>query len=199
MAPGWILLGLLGVAGIVAAVAAVLRLVRRRRRLELVPLEQADHDEDLRRAVAEARKTLPGFVKSFRRGRADRMYAVKAIFRDRGAIESMWVRVQSIVDDDLHGTMVTGVLDNVPAQIRNICLGDPVRIPLTRVIDWMIGSGHSFRGGATVSALARRAETRGDVPLPFNLQDQTSVNIEVGLAEPDERVDEMNGTADERG
>jgi uncharacterized protein YegJ (DUF2314 family) len=73
--------------------------------------------------------------------------------KDTPAVEQMWV---SEVDFD--GQFISGVLLNRPNWLKTIKEGDPVRIPLAQISDWMyVISGQVF-GAFTVNLMRSRME-----------------------------------------
>src|SRR5207249_4234043 len=76
-------------------------------------------DPRLAKIVAEARSRWPEFVAAFANRTAADDFLVKALFKDGDNGEWMWLEVVSIQDGYL-----TGPLQNRPAQIRSLAIGD---------------------------------------------------------------------------
>jgi uncharacterized protein YegJ (DUF2314 family) len=86
------------------------------------------NDARMNAATAEARATLPDFVSAYRSGRFDPGSFV--IKYPLGGWEHIWVEVDSIDEDAVHGR-----LSNVPAQ-PGYRQGQPVQVPLAEISDW---------------------------------------------------------------
>lgn len=111
-------------------------------------------------AVEEAGRRWPEFVEAFSRRTADQRFAIKAPFTDGDETEFMWVVVISIKED-----CVIGTLGNEPVNVSNIKLGDPVRVPLADLNDWMYTRGDDdMVGGFTTRVLMEIEKRRRSRP-----------------------------------
>ena len=128
-----------------------------------------DADPEMRRAYESARSTFRYFWRevAWERRRiipALDLACVKAPFSDGDDVrrasgapdaEHMWL---SEVDFD--GRQVSGVLLNVPNWLKTVNAGDPVRVPLGEISDWMyVISGEVF-GAYTVNLMRSRMGQR---------------------------------------
>ncbi len=116
-------------------------------------VEISEDDPRMAAAVDEARRRWPEFVAAFNQRQPDQHFAVKAPFQDGDAAEFMWATVTSI-----HHQLIIGVLDSEPIDLKNVALGDRVRIKLQDLNDWMYTSGEEMVGGFTVELLRKIQE-----------------------------------------
>jgi uncharacterized protein YegJ (DUF2314 family) len=110
----------------------------------------AGDDPRMVAAVAEAKNRWPEFVAAFsaRPAEADAPFIVKARFNDGENEEFMWVSVTAI-----SGGTITGKLENSPAALTNVKLGDEVHVALTDLNDWLCQSDGKTIGGFTVKLM----------------------------------------------
>jgi uncharacterized protein YegJ (DUF2314 family) len=147
-------------------------------------------DPEMQRAYENARATFRYFWRelAWERRRivpALDLACVKAPFSDGEAdgrtpdapdVEHMWL---SEVDFD--GQFVTGVLLNSPNWLKTVRQGDPARIPLGQINDWMyVISGEVF-GAYTVNLLRSRVgpeeRQEHDAAWGLNFGDPTKVRV----------------------
>ncbi len=104
-------------------------------------------------AVAEARSRWPEFVAAFQAGVAspEAPFIVKARFSDGENEEFMWVSVTGIA-----GETITGKLENSPAALTNVKLGDEVNAQLADINDWLCQRGEETIGGFTVKLMSEK-------------------------------------------
>jgi uncharacterized protein YegJ (DUF2314 family) len=152
-------------------------------------------DPEMQRAYEKARATFRYFWReaAWERRRiipALGLAAVKAPFSDgkRGGpatdtpeVEHMWL---SEVDFD--GRDVSGVLLNSPNWLKTIKQGDPVRLPLGHISDWMYAISGEVFGAYTVnllrSRMGRREREEHDRAWGLNFGDPANVRV---APEPD--------------
>jgi uncharacterized protein YegJ (DUF2314 family) len=97
-------------------------------------------------AVAEARRRWPEFVEAFTRPRpGQKSFAVKAPVRDGDELEFAWIQVSR-----LDGDVIEGILDNEPVRLRNVKIGDTLRVTVGDLNDWIFVDGESLIGGFTL-------------------------------------------------
>jgi uncharacterized protein YegJ (DUF2314 family) len=147
-------------------------------------------DPEMQRAYESARATFRYFWReiAWERRRivpALEMACVKAPFSDghqethtpdTPSVEHIWL---SEVDFD--GLVVSGVLMNSPNWLKTLKEGDPVRIPLGQISDWMyVISGNVF-GAYTVnllrSRMGRRERQEHDSAWGLNFGDPTKIRV----------------------
>ena len=112
-----------------------------------------DDDPQLKAAQAEAKKGWPDFVKAFR-GKAGTAFAVKGRIAEGDDAEYMWLTVDAIDEAKVHGR-----LDNEPATLTKLKLGQDLHITLADVDDWIyLNSEKQPVGGFTSKVLSQATE-----------------------------------------
>jgi uncharacterized protein YegJ (DUF2314 family) len=147
-------------------------------------------DPEMQRASESARATFRYFWRevAWERRRivpALDLAAVKAPFSDGGQgereegtpqVEDMWF---SEVDFD--GQVVSGVLLNAPNWLKSIKEGDPVRLPLAEISDWMYAISGEVFGAYTVnllrSRMGRRERQEHDAAWGLNFGDPAKIRV----------------------
>jgi uncharacterized protein YegJ (DUF2314 family) len=108
----------------------------------------ADDDPRLTAAAAVARNRFGEFLAALaERGPAD-TFAVKVPFADDHGREFMWVAVDSV-----DATHIVGRLDNRPAFVRAVHLGERVLVARADLNDWLYVRGGELHGGFTLKLL----------------------------------------------
>jgi uncharacterized protein YegJ (DUF2314 family) len=109
-------------------------------------------DPEMLAATAEARKTWPDFVKAFRnKPENSESFSAKFPFDAPDQKEFMWVEVVSI-----NGETVVGRLGNDPVWVKDLKLGDEVKMKVSRLSDWMYLKDGEIVGGYTVKVLMEK-------------------------------------------
>lgn len=78
-------------------------------------------------------------------------FAVKKAFTDGPTGEHMWVAI-----DTLDGNTIHGHLNNTPNDVHNIRLGDPVTLTPNQLEDWIYTKDGTDIGGFQVKILMNR-------------------------------------------
>ncbi|WP_439628078.1 DUF2314 domain-containing protein [Gemmata sp.] len=121
-------------------------------------------DPEMQRAYAAARESFRYLWREIARDRqrivpALGLAAVKAPFTDgprKGGEKNPEVEHMWLSEIDFDGEHVSGVLVNSPNWLRSVKEGDPARLPIDQISDWMYAiSGESY-GGFTVNLLRSR-------------------------------------------
>lgn len=110
-----------------------------------------DRDEQMRAAVAQARKTVPEFIAALQhpaKGQYD--FEVKKPFVKNGEVEHIWL--SGVVYD---GRRFHGMVDNHPSKIRGLKFGDRVSVNPDEITDWVFVDHGRLRGGYTIRCLCR--------------------------------------------
>lgn len=115
-------------------------------------------DPQMKAAVEQARRQWPEFLDAFQNRKPEQPFTIKAPFGSGDRKEFMWVIVESI-----EGQTVHGILDNEPAYADKVKLGNKVQIPVEQINDWIyFDTEHQPHGGFTVKVLeARRGQAVG--------------------------------------
>jgi uncharacterized protein len=147
-------------------------------------------DPEMQRACEDARATFRYFWRevAWERRRiipALDLACVKAPFsdgeqgtrtKDTPEVEQMWLS-----EIDFDGRLVSGVLLNAPNWLKTVKKGDPARIPLGEISDWMyVISGEVF-GAYTVnllrSRMGRQERQEHDSAWGLNFGDPTKIRV----------------------
>lgn len=121
-------------------------------------------DPEMIKAFHKAQETFPYFWRElyweYRRiVPALDLACVKVAFmqevpgRTTPIVEHMWIN-----DVEFDGDTVSGVLINDPQELTNIKNGDPVKVPLSQVSDWLFSSQGITYGGFTIQQLRSAME-----------------------------------------
>ena len=111
-------------------------------------------DPKMLAATAEARKTWPDFVKAFRnKPENSESFSAKFPFDAPDQKEFMWVEVVSI-----NGDTVVGRLGNDPVWVKDLKLGDEVKMKVSQLSDWMYLKDGEIVGGYTVKVLMEKQQ-----------------------------------------
>jgi uncharacterized protein len=124
-----------------------------------------DDDPDMQRAYENARANFRYFWRevAWERRRivpALDLACVKAAFsdddlkarsKDKPLVEQMWIS-----DIDFDGQYVSGVLINTPNWLTTVKQGDPARLQLGEITDWMYAISGEVFGGYTVNLMRSR-------------------------------------------
>lgn len=116
-------------------------------------------DELMNAAIEEARARWPEFVAAFRAHGRDTRAIVKAKFGEGDDAEHMWFEVHAADE-----TGAEGVLQSQPYFLPRPRQGDPVRVPVEDVSDWIAVVNEELRGNFSDAAI--RAAQRAGAPQP---------------------------------
>lgn len=115
-------------------------------------------DPEMMAATAEAKKTWPDFVKAFRnKPENSENFAAKFPFDAPDQKEFMWVEVVSI-----NGDTVVGRLGNDPVWVKDLKLGDEVKMKVSQLSDWMYLKDGEIVGGYTVKVLMDKQKQKNE-------------------------------------
>jgi len=90
-------------------------------------------DAKMNAAIAEAKETLPGFIKRLPNLKPDQANVKWAAATKKGHTEHIWVGYLTYKDGWFEGRLI-----NEPEWIEGKKLGDEVRFPSSEVSDWVI-------------------------------------------------------------
>lgn len=99
-------------------------------------------DAQFASAKERAQTRINEFVQLLSNPQQDYCYSAKASFADGEIIEHMWFSVLRI-----EGSVLFGILANVPMNLTNLSLDDQVRVELSTVEDWMVWTGEEVIAG----------------------------------------------------
>jgi uncharacterized protein YegJ (DUF2314 family) len=131
----------------------------------VIPVE--GEDPRMKKAVDEARRRWPEFVKAFAAaGGKGRPFLAKARFEEGDEVEFMWVEVSAADENGFKGTLA-----NEPVDLKQLKAGQAVAVDVAALNDWMYADAKgALRGGFTIKvieqiqkeAAAARKESAGD-------------------------------------
>ena len=125
-------------------------------------LKVSPHDEQLAAAYEEARATLERFIAKIESPGASHSHSIQTRLADGEVFEHVW-----LIEPRWNGKEFVGKLDNVPADLRNVRIGDTIRVAAGDVQDWMYIASDKIYGGYTIRVHAARG-----TPLPLPLADE---------------------------
>lgn len=108
----------------------------------------ADDDPRMVSARAEAVRRYDEFLHAFQLRQPGDTFAVKVPFTDDQGMEYMWITVSQATPEQ-----ITGRLDNEPAFVRNVQVGDFVSVDRQHLNDWLIFHDNKLKGGFTLKVL----------------------------------------------
>jgi Uncharacterized protein conserved in bacteria len=115
------------------------------------------NDPELEKAKQDALSTLDSFIKSYNEHSNSSIYEyyLKVDFIDGEEHEHMWISVNKIENGQFEGTLA-----NEPEVIKNIKLGDSVKIEKEQIEDWIIVDTETdeMEGGYSVKVLQEREQ-----------------------------------------
>ncbi len=114
-----------------------------------VPVIQVEADDPrMQAAVQQARARWPEFVEAFQK-RDGENFSIKAPITADDRREFIWVEVDGLEPDFIHGTIA-----NNPVDLGDLRMGDRVEVPLKDLNDWaFIRNGEAF-GMFTVKVIS---------------------------------------------
>ena len=149
-----------------------------------------DSDPEMQRAYENARTNFRYFWRevAWERRRivpALDMAAVKAPFSDgaqrTGAQDTPQVEHMWLSEVDFDGRFVSGVLLNAPNWLKTVKEGDPARIPLGQISDWMYAISGEVFGAYTVnllrSRMGRQERQQHDAAWGLNFGDPANIRV----------------------
>lgn len=126
----------------------------------------AEDDPRMTAAVAKARASTDKFVAALRSPKPGQTaFSVKAPFTDGGETEHMWLTPVTF-----DGKAFQGTVNNEPAKVHTVKLGQRVTVEAGKISDWMYLEKGKLVGGHTLRVLrdtmpaAERAEFDKTVP-----------------------------------
>ena len=109
-------------------------------------------DPEMDAAMAEARASLPEFLRAFRLASPDHAgFAVKKEYRRNQYVEYIW-----ITDLKINGSVFEGTSGNDSEDTVGVRFGDPARVTFDEVCDWMYTDNGVLVGGRTVRVVYSR-------------------------------------------
>ena len=113
-----------------------------------VPISSSD--ALMNTAIQQAQDTLPLFIKALQNPKPCQTdFSIKVRFPyEGGNYEHMWVDHLTFSDNRF-----AGILANIPEEVENLRLGDPVSVDMKDISDWTIIDDNHLLGGFTIYAI----------------------------------------------
>ncbi len=130
----------------------------------VIPID--DNHPKLVAAVATARERFQQFVTAFENHQRDedrdpnQQFVVKAPISVDGRTEFIWVTTTAIENEILYGT-----LDNKPVGLPGLSQGDRVRVPVSKLNDWLYTHNDTTFGGFTIKVISDWARSQASPQL----------------------------------
>ena len=110
-----------------------------------------NNEEIMVKAIKEAKRTLPDFLKFFEDAPENTYnHRVKIHFNDQHGDEHIWVGDIEFNDED---NTITGIINNIPQIVECVESGEEVTVPVSQVSDWAFECDGKQYGNYTVYAL----------------------------------------------
>lgn len=112
----------------------------------------ADDDPEMLAAIAEARRTLPGFWAVFEKAEpGDSDFALKVRVAHRTGAEHLWV-----TDIARRDGKILGTINNDPTVVASVKLGDRIEILESDISDWTYLRNGKIVGNRTIRVLFKQ-------------------------------------------
>jgi uncharacterized protein YegJ (DUF2314 family) len=126
----------------------------------------ADDDPRMNAAIEKAKSTVSQFIAVLQSPKAGQSaFSIKMPFTDGGEAEHMWLSPVTYDGTNFHGT-----INNEPATVKTVKLGQQVTVAPSKISDWMYVENKKLVGGYTLRVLrdtlspAERADFDKGVP-----------------------------------
>lgn len=126
-------------------------------------------DPQMNAAIQQARSTLDQFTTALTSPKPSQStFSIKLPFKDGESVEHMWLAPVSY-----DGQVFRGTVNNDPAQVKNVKIGQEVTAAPAEISDWMFVDDGKLVGGYTLRVLrnAMPANERAefDESMPFTI------------------------------
>ncbi|MDQ0591769.1 uncharacterized protein YegJ (DUF2314 family) [Chryseobacterium ginsenosidimutans] len=110
-------------------------------------------DNEMNSAIAKAKETFPEFEKAFQENNPNfENFTIKQKFETSdGGGEHIWIGDLKFKDGQY-----SGVVQNEPVDVKQIKLGDSIKVSLADISDWMYIDKKVVKGGYTVKVLRKQ-------------------------------------------
>lgn len=110
------------------------------------------YDTEMNNAIETAKQTLDSFDYAFKNNsRIFTFFGLKKRFKENQIIEHVWIG-----NIQIKNGKYIGIIDNIPEKIKNVKLGDTVKIDKRDISDWMYIKNSKLYGGYTTRLLVKR-------------------------------------------
>lgn len=126
------------------------KIVQREGKADIFLVEETD--PEMVEAIAQAQRSVPEFLTALKSPKKNQSgFAVKYPFREPEYVEHMWVTELSYND-----SVLRGVLNNEPKDLRNFKAGQQVEVSPAKISDWMNVEDGRLVGGYSLRLLFRK-------------------------------------------
>ncbi len=109
-------------------------------------------DSEMKAARKKASETLSQFFKAFESKNSQfNSFSIKQTFSNKDYNEHIWLNNIFKKNHEYYG-----VVDNLPEYVKDVDLGDTVKIENEKVSDWMYLENSQLKGGYTIRVLRYR-------------------------------------------
>jgi uncharacterized protein YegJ (DUF2314 family) len=111
-----------------------------------------EEDAAMNSAMEKARASVDTFIAALQSGKAVQShFAIKKKFSDGKHTEHIW-----LLPVTFDGTRFEGVVNNVPADLTGVAIGQNVMVEPNQISDWMYLENGKLMGGYTIRVLRDR-------------------------------------------
>lgn len=111
-----------------------------------------NEDQEMNEAIQKANQTFSEFDKALKNDTANyNNFSVKVRFKTVKGGEHIWLGDIFLKDEKYFG-----IVDNLPAETREIGEGDTIEVDIKNISDWMYVDSGKLRGGYTIRVLRNR-------------------------------------------
>ena len=125
-------------------------------------------DAEMNTAIWEAKQTRQQFLKTLVAPKPNQTdFSVKRPYptQGRASLEHIWVSALSYDGQQLHGR-----ISDVPVNIPNLKINDPVAFPVEEISDWMFLEDRKIVGGFTIRVLRKHMSAKDGAHFDSHLQ-----------------------------
>ena len=112
----------------------------------------AEKDPEMDKAIQTARESVDTFIAALKAPTANRSnFAVKKSFKDGDQVEDIWLS-----DASFNGRQFSGRVDNEPADVKNVQIGQTATAAKDEISDWLYIENGKLVGGYSIRVLYSR-------------------------------------------
>ena len=111
-----------------------------------------DNDEEMNSAMKTAKQTIQEFDNALKsKNNGYDYFALKVCFDAQKQKEHIWIGNITIKNNEYYG-----IVNNIPEYVKNIRLGDFIKINKNNISDWMYADNKKLIGGFTLRLIRNR-------------------------------------------
>ena len=125
-----------------------------------------EDDADMTAAIEKARNTVDKFVTAMENPTPQQDgFSIKLLVEEGPKGEPMWLSPVRLEGDEF-----VGVLNNEPLELKNVKIGDELRVPKSEISDWMYLDGGKMAGAYTLRVLMEKATPEERAAMPGGME-----------------------------